>query len=251
MSDGKGADDLHVFDELLKSKSSDQAVDPNSSAAWRGGTLPPPPIGLAGGLMAPVGRVTGHPPTSPALSQVPPPPPGRTSSTAPPMTSLTSMRPAPAPVSRVPLPLLRGRPRALPKPLQSTSQERTMMTDGAAMAPRHRRLLRATTLSCRQLRRPNKGALRVCSPLLLLPRGRRHRFRSVRRRPCPTRSARAHRSPSSPPLLVSAAPRSPPLHSARRGACPRLIRVCSTTTPLPAKRARVTATRCSLSGGSP
>ena len=104
MSDGKGADDLHVFDELLKSKSSDQAVDPNSSAAWRGGTLPPPPIGLAGGLMAPVGRVTGHPPTSPALSQVPPPPPGRTSSTAPPMTSLTSMRPAPAPVSRVPPP---------------------------------------------------------------------------------------------------------------------------------------------------
>jgi len=38
MSEGKGADDLHVFDELLKSKSSESP----------GPDLPPPAMGLAG-----------------------------------------------------------------------------------------------------------------------------------------------------------------------------------------------------------
>ena len=61
MSDGKGADDLHVFDELLKSKSSDQTVDPNSSAAWRGGTLPPPPIRARRGAHGAGGTCDGSP----------------------------------------------------------------------------------------------------------------------------------------------------------------------------------------------
>jgi hypothetical protein len=52
MSEGKGTDDLGVFDELLKGKSGEAAADPNTSAAWKGGTLPPPPVAQPPSLRA-------------------------------------------------------------------------------------------------------------------------------------------------------------------------------------------------------
>ncbi|HEX9296013.1 MAG TPA: hypothetical protein VF881_09255, partial [Polyangiaceae bacterium] len=103
MSAGKGADDLQIFDELVKSKSERAEPDP---ADWSG-PVPPPPASL-GGLMAPVARLSNRPTPPPppgarvsgfpqhlqaAPSVVPPPPPSRASSGPPP----TSMRPPPPP----------------------------------------------------------------------------------------------------------------------------------------------------------
>ena len=99
MSEGKGTDDLGVFDELLKGSSPEGAAPADTSAAWKGGTLPPPPVQL-GGLMAPVGRVSGRPvPPSGRASATPPPPPGR-ASTVP--HSASSMRAMPSPPQMAP-----------------------------------------------------------------------------------------------------------------------------------------------------
>src|SRR6516165_9140587 len=107
MSEGKGADDLGVFDDLLKGKSSEGSASPN--APFKGGTLPPPPVNLAGGLMAPVGRPSRGP--TPFGGAAPPPPPSARASAVPgtmrgvpPPPQMAPPTPPPPRVSAVPAP---------------------------------------------------------------------------------------------------------------------------------------------------
>lgn len=145
MSEGKGADDLHVFDDLVKGISSYPPEGPgqDTAASWRGGTLRPQ-VGAPGGLMGPpFGAPTNRPasPAPPARSSPLPPasswasagplaPPGRASPTSSMPASPWAGRPLPAlsgppPAlsSRPPLPAARRRspPAPLPPPARSSS----------------------------------------------------------------------------------------------------------------------------------
>src|SRR5262249_4870996 len=104
MSEGKGGDDLGVFDDLVKGKG--WSIPPDAAGGSAAGGVvpppafvpPPPPLGAPGGLVAPVGRSTRTGwPAAPVPATTPPPPPGRASYASQP----TSMRPMPiAPVRR-------------------------------------------------------------------------------------------------------------------------------------------------------